>query len=128
MTLKNDYVKLESKKGHNINKKTIMENFLIDQEILGNFVDELISKSNNKNVDKEAKIRELDQKIGEEIFGSLDANQLDEFNRFLDMGDTDEAEEEIRNFFAKYNINLDLKIQEIMEHFAKDFLEGNNNE
>ena len=75
-----------------------MENTLIDREMLGQFIDELIKKkplqvnsTEELNKMREDSIKTLDDKIGMAIFGKLTNEQNAELNQLLD-DDNDSAE------------------------------------
>lgn len=131
MTEKKGYVKLDSRKvSYNNIKNLVMDNYLIDRETLGQFIDGLIKKkaldvssADELNQLREAKIRELDDRIGMAIFGSFTKAQNDEFNQLLDQDATTEKYDE---FFTKHNINEEKIMTETMQKFAEEFLGGQN--
>ena len=88
-----------------------MDNYLIDRETLGQFVDELMKKkplpantAEELNTLREQTIKSLDDKIGMAIFGSLTTPQLEEFNQILDRNE--ESPEIFQNFFQTADIDL----------------------
>lgn len=108
-----------------------MDNYLIDRETLGQFVDELMKQkplpantAEELNAFREENIRKLDDEIGMAIFGSLTTLQLQEFNQILDRGE--ESPEVFQNFFQNSGVNLQKTIGDTMTAFGKRFLGGQN--
>lgn len=108
-----------------------MDNYLIDRETLGQFVDELMKKKplpantpEELNTLREESIKTLDDQIGTAIFGSLTKSQLAEFNQILDQGE--ESPEVFQNFFQTAGIDLEKIITDTMQNFAAGFLGGQN--
>lgn len=108
-----------------------MDNYLIDREALGQFVDELMKKkplpantAEELTTLREENIKALDDKIGMAIFGSLTTPQLEEFNQILDRGE--ESPEVFQNFFQNAGIDLQKTIGDAMTTFGKQFLGGQN--
>lgn len=107
-----------------------MDNYLIDRDTLGQFVDELMKKKplpantpEELNALREKKIKDLDDQIGVAIFGSLDSKQLEELNQILDRNE--ESPDVFQNFFQAVNIDLEKTITSVMQKFSADFLGGN---
>lgn len=107
-----------------------MESYLVDQEILEQFADHLISEkypdqpvSAHANTKKEI-MRGLDHQILKDILGNLTKEQGAELN-FL-MGKSDK-EEVFESFFAHHNINLEEIIKNTMVEFKDNFLKGGEN-
>lgn len=108
-----------------------MDNYLIDRETLGKFVDELIKKKalpvNNPeelNVLREKSINDLDERIGVAIFSKLSKAQYDELNQLLDNEQS--TEETFEAFFNRANINIENTITETVQAFGAEFLGGQN--
>lgn len=108
-----------------------MDNYLIDRETLGQFVDGLMKKKplpantpEELNALREESIKTLDDEIGMAIFGNLTTPQLEEFNQILDRGE--ESPEVFQNFFQTAGINLQDVISNTMTTFSKQFLGGEN--
>lgn len=108
-----------------------MDNYLINRETLGKFVDELIKNKalpvdNVAELDaqREAAIAALDRKIGLAIFGSLTDEQNAEFQQILEQGDDSEATYE--EFFTRAGLNLDQIITNATQEFAAEFIGGTN--
>ena len=109
-----------------------MDNYLVDREILGQFIDELIKKKplNVNSVDelnnfREQQIKVLDDRIGTAIFGQLTEEQTKEINEMLDRGE--ENPDVFEDFFEKSGVDLEKTMQEVMETFGREFLEGGQN-
>ena len=108
-----------------------MDNYLIDRETLGRFVDELIKKKTQSgasleemNAKREEAIKSLDQKIGLAIFSKFTPEQNTEFNQLLDREDTTEATFE--KFFQKIGLDIEKIATDAMKQFAQEFLGGQN--
>lgn len=108
-----------------------MDNYLIDRETLGKFVDELIKKKplpvNNPeelNVLREKAINDLDEKIGIALFSKLTRTQYDELDQLLD--DEQATEETFAAFFNRANVNVEDTITEAVQAFGTEFLGGQN--
>lgn len=108
-----------------------MDNYLIDRETLGQFVDELMKQkplpantAEELNTLREENIKKLDDEIGMAIFGSLTTLQLQEFNQILDRGE--ESPEIFQKFFQNSGVNLPEVISNAMTTFGKQFLGGQN--
>ena len=108
-----------------------MDNYLIDRETLGQFVDGLMkqkplpaSTAEELSALREQNIKTLDDKIGMAIFGSLTAPQLEEFNQILDRGE--ESPEVFQNFFQNAGIKLEEVIAKAISSFELEFLGGQN--
>ena len=110
-----------------------MDSYLTDRETLGKFVDELLAKkfpgkdpAELMNF-REENIKQLDDEIGDAIFGALSREQLEEFNAILDSGE--ENEDVFRNFFSNAGLDLESKISETLQKFAARYLgeEGEEN-
>ena len=109
-----------------------MEEYLIDRETLGKFVDELIKKKaldvNNieeLNQVREKAIKELDDRIVAAIFGQLSDEQLEEVNSMLD--DDTRNENDYQKFFVDAGIKVEDVMVNTMKEFGNEFLEGGNN-
>ena len=108
-----------------------MDNYLIDRETLGQFVDELMKKkplpantAEELNTLREETIKSLDDEISLAIFSKFDKAQLEEFNQILDRGE--ESPEVFKNFFQTAGINLEETITDTMQKFSAEFLGGEN--
>ncbi len=105
-----------------------MENYLVERETLGKFVDNLIAKKHQPIGDLDSlrrqSIKQLDDQIGKAVFGSLTKNQLDELNIMLDQGETDARA--FQDFFKNAGVNLEQVITTVMQRFSQNFLGGEN--
>ena len=108
-----------------------MDNYLIDRETLGQFVDELMKQkplpantAEELTALREQTIKSLDDEIGVAIFGSLSKPQLEEFNQILDR--EEESPEVFQDFFHNANIDLPKIIGDTMQAFSIKFLGGEN--
>ena len=109
-----------------------MDNYLIDRETLGKFVDELIKNktlpvatAEGLNDLREQAIKDLDDRIADAVFGKFTKEQNAEFNKLLDDDNT--SEEDYENFFNSIGFNLDEIISDTMKQFAAEFLKGEEN-
>lgn len=107
-----------------------MDNYLVDRETLGQFVDALIQKKfpNQPATDfvnlKEDAIGALDARITDAIFRDLNDSQLSELNQLLDNEAASESD--FAGFFEKSGINLEQKITNVFENFKAAFLGESN--
>lgn len=108
-----------------------MNDYLIDQEVLEEFIDELL-KHQALPVDspeeltrkREEAIRALDDKIGLAIFSRFTEEQGQEYEQLL--GGDDVSAEDCQAFFDKIGLDVDTIISDTMQEFAKEFLGGKN--
>ncbi len=108
-----------------------MDDYLVDRGTLGRFVDELIKQkplSINSTEElsnfREKCMKELDDQIGDAVFGNLTKEQNEELNGILDRDD--DSVEEYQNFFKRAGINIEAIITTTMQRYAKAFLGGQN--
>lgn len=108
-----------------------MDDYLVDRETLGEFVDELIKKKSlpvNTAEEltnyREEQIKALDDKISLAVFGRLTEDQNREINDLLDRGESDP--EVFEDFFNRAGIDIEAVLKETMEEFSKEFLGGEN--
>lgn len=108
-----------------------MDEYLIDREILSQFVDVLmkrrslpVSSAEEIAEFKESQIRALDDKIIHAIFDQLNVEQANELNYLLDKNDS--TAQTFKDFFAKFGISIKDIITKTMIDFGKNFLGGNN--
>ena len=108
-----------------------MDNYLLDRQTLGQFVDELI-KRKALPVDNAAELEELreremkalDDKVFDAVFGRLNDEQAKELNQLLD--NEEESQDVFADFFQNAGIDLEKIIEQTMQDFATDFLGGEN--
>lgn len=108
-----------------------MEEYLIDREALEKFADELIKKK-PLPVDEEGEIvawrektmKELDDRIGRAIFGSLSKEQLAEVSQMLDSEEN--SPEVFEEFFKKANVDIEKIIEDTVRKYGEEILGGEN--
>lgn len=108
-----------------------MEEYLIDRETLEKIADELI-KRKPLPVDAEGEIvawrektiKELDDRIGKAIFGSLNKDQLAEVDHMLD--DEENSPEMFKEFFKKANVDVEKIIIDTVRKYGEEVLGGEN--
>ena len=110
-----------------------MEDYLIDRETLGKFIDELIKKrplplnsAEELNAFREQQIKSLDDHIAKTIFGSLNDSQTSELSHLLDT--ETENPDVFRDFFQNQGIDLEQTITDAVTTFSANYLEGGQNE
>lgn len=107
-----------------------MNDYFIDYETLAKFIDKLIAEKYPNQPMAELKtlrddsIRRLDDKIGEEIFGTLTDEQNSNLDQLLD--DPSATPEAYQEFFKKSGISIEQKAANVMQNFAQEFLGGKN--
>ena len=106
-----------------------MDNFLIDQEDLGEFIDELlkhkalpVNSAEELAREREALIKALYDKITIAIFSQFTDEQGEELKQLLARDEDDK--ETYQAFFDKIGLDLDATISNAMTDFAKEFLGG----
>ncbi len=105
--------------------------FLIDRQTLGQFVDELI-KNHTIPVNtpeeltafREKAMHELDDRIGEALFGGLTEAQGAELDALLDADN--DSPEPYQAFFAKHGIDVEKITTETAKKYVQDFVGGKN--
>lgn len=107
-----------------------MDDYLIDRQTLGQFVDALIKKKalpvdNPEELEsvREDAMKSLDDKISLAVFGRLSEEQNTEFNQMLDRN---ASEDEYESFFNRIGLNVEETITNTMKAFAEGFLGGQN--
>lgn len=108
-----------------------MDNYLIDRETLGKFIDELIKKKalpvdspEELNRIREEGIKNLDQKIGVAIFSSLTKEQYAKFDELVDQPDA--TQETFEAFFEESGVDIAKIVTESAKEFGYEFLGGQN--
>lgn len=107
-----------------------MENYLIDRETLGKFIDQLIiQKHPNQSPSsleglRESSIKKLDDQISTTVFEKLDGAQLDEINTLLDKEESTPTTFQV--FFKNAGINIEQVVIDAMTKFSQEFLGGEN--
>ena len=107
------------------------DNYLIDRETLGKFVDELIKQKplavdNTEELNKlrEQAIESLDQHIATAIFGQFTEEQNEAYHQLLNRPDA--TEDDFQAFFAENGIDVDEAISNGAKTFGAEFLGGQN--
>lgn len=107
-----------------------MDNYLINRETLGKFIDELIKQNpldiadvDELNRIRESAIAKLDEAIGLAIFSQFTQAQNAEYNQLLDR---DATEDDYQEFFQRSGIDVDRTIAEATQKFANEFIGGQN--
>ena len=105
-----------------------MDDYLLDRDALGRFVDELMKQKpldvespEELNRIREAKMAELDQRVGDAIFGSLSDEQLDQINKLMDADVDSDA---YQKFFEDNNVDISKIMEETFRSFGNEFLGG----
>ena len=109
-----------------------MEEYLLDRETLGKFIDELMKKRTlpvntpeELTSYREEQMHSLDDRISQAIFGDLTEDQADALGTLLDQ--EKENPDVFRNFFESQGINVEQIITDTAEAFGKEFLTGGAN-
>ena len=109
-----------------------MEDYLIDRETLGQFIDELMKRRTlpvNTAEElanyREAQMHALDDRISQAIIGSLNQEQAEALDGLLDQ--EKENPDVFDDFFKNNDINVERIIASTAESFGKEFLEGGAN-
>ena len=104
-----------------------MDNYLIDRETLGKFVDELIKKkalpvNSPEELEeiREDAISRLDRKIGIAIFCSLTKDQYAQFEELSD--DENSTYETFEAFFKDSGVDFEKVIIDAAKEFGEEFL------
>lgn len=107
-----------------------MDKYLVDYEVLGGFVDELMKmkpipaqNTEELNAIREEKIKSLDDKISNAIIDSLDDDQKGELSTLLDKDNGDPSV--YRSFFKRIGVDLENVVLVAMQTFKTEFLGGN---
>ena len=107
-----------------------MENYLIERDVLGKVVDDLIAKkfpdqpSPELETLREDSIKKLDDKIGMAVFGRLNKEQLAKVNEMFDEDVDDPTSFEA--FFEEAGVDLNKVISDTITEFSQEFLGGEN--
>lgn len=108
-----------------------MEDYLIDRDTLGKFIDELLQKkpapaenAEELNRFKEAQMAALDDKINKAMLSSLSDEQLEELEQMLDRGE--ESPEAYDALYKNAGVNLETIMTNAMREFETEYLGGDN--
>ena len=103
----------------------------MDRQALSEVVDQLMEKKTfpdktpeELNVFREEKIKELDDKIVNAIFESLNNEQLAEIDQMFDNGE--ESPEAFTKFFENAGVDLEKVVGETTKAFSAELLGGEN--
>ncbi len=103
-----------------------MKNYLIEDSLLGGFVDQILNLDEFMKYGSERyglrdwAMEVLDKNIGIAIFGRLTEDQR---NEFLEMTKNDSSEEDYRGFFAKTGLNLEEIMKDEMMDLKNQIIE-----
>lgn len=109
-----------------------MDEYLLDRETLGKFIDELmkqrtlpVGSAEELTKYREEQMRILDNSISQALIGGLNSEQAAELNTLLD----NEAEnpDVFQQFFERQGINVEQVITNAMESFGRAYLGGAQN-
>ncbi len=106
-----------------------MNSYIIDQEVLGQFVDELMKKkplsantAEELNDFRSKTMKDLDNSINVAIFNSLPTEKLAEFENLLD--DKNTSPDIFQRFFSDSGVDLQKVTDDTLNAFTKKFLGG----
>jgi glucuronate isomerase len=109
-----------------------MEDYLLDRETLGQFVDELIKKrplpvDNAEEINnyREEQMRALDDHITNALFGQMNEEQATALSQLLDQ--EKENPDVFKNFFTEQNINVEQIVADAANSFSANYLAGGQN-
>ncbi len=109
-----------------------MQDYLLDRETLGQFIDELMKKrplpvesAEEINSFREKQMKALDDQITNALFDKMDERQISDLNQLLDQ------EKENPDVFSKFFINQGIDIEQIftdaLKSFSASYLAGGQN-
>lgn len=108
-----------------------MDNYLIDRETLGRFVDELIKRkpttsatAEDADKDREELMAALDRRIGVAIFSQFTPEQNAEFKQTFSTDDA--SPDAYAKYFQKVGIDVEKTIADTMRAFGSEYLGGQN--
>lgn len=109
-----------------------MEDYLIDRETLGQFIDELMKRrtlpvntAEELASYRETQIRALDNQLTEALLGNLSEEQATNLNQLLDQ--YPDNPDVFMNFFAEQNIDVEQTLAGAIQSFSNQFLGGAQN-
>ena len=109
-----------------------MEDYLLDRETLGQFVDELIKKrplpvDNAEEINnyREEQMKALDDHITNALFGQMNEEQATALSQLLDQ--EKENPDVFKNFFTEQNINVEQIVADAANSFSTNYLAGGQN-
>ena len=109
-----------------------MEDYLLDRETLGQFIDELIKKrplpvDNAEEISnfREKQMKALDNYITNALFNQINEEQTIALNQLLDQ--EKENPDVFKNFFTEQNINVGQIVADAANSFSASYLAGGQN-
>lgn len=106
-----------------------MDNYLLDYETLGGFVDGLMKtkpmpaqSAEELNILREQNIKKLDDKVTNAIFDSLNDEQIQQMNELLDRNDS--TPDTFASFFANAGVDIENVLVNAVQEFKTEFLGG----
>ena len=110
-----------------------MEDYLLDRETLGQFVEKKkkkrplpVDNAEEINNYREEQIRALDDSITNAIFGNMNESQIAGLSQLLNQ--EKENPDVFKNFFNEQNINIEQVVAEAVNSFSASYLAGGQNE
>lgn len=110
-----------------------MEDYLLDRETLGQFIDELIKKrplpvesAEEISNYREEQMKALDNHITNALFGKMNEEQIAGLSQLLDQ--EKENPDVFKNFFNEQNINVEQIVADAANSFSASYLAGGQNE
>lgn len=109
-----------------------MQDYLLDRETLGQFIDGLMKKrplpvdsAEEINNYREKQIKALDDHITNAIFGNMSEKQIASLSQLLDQ--EKDNPDVFKIFFAKQNINIEQIVANAINSFSTSYLAGGQN-
>ena len=110
-----------------------MEDYLLDRETLGEFIDELmkqrtipVNNAGELGEFRESQMAALDDHVSQALFRKLNTSQADELTNLLDQETEDPGV--FQQFFQKCGIDVEATITDAVKSFSQIFPVGGNNE
>lgn len=110
-----------------------MDEYLLDRETLGQFIDELmkqrtlpVESAEDLTKYREEQMSALDNHITNAIFGKMNNDQVASLSRLLDQ--EKENPEVFKNFFSEQRIDINQIVTDAIKSFGMNYLAGGQNE
>ena len=106
-------------------KNNTMDDYLVDESILGGIVDALITQKqppiNNeeKASFRQESVQKLNQKIDDAFFAQLNDDQIDELDKLLQQDDI--SQERLEEFFKDNGVDLNHTMEQAVKEFSQEF-------